>query len=180
MLGSFWGSMALLMTALIVIRILPGGISSLGDGSSSGARDDSEGDSRCSASLHRAFSVRMISAAPSRPGSCMALVVAASLVYPAVASSFAATNVAYYLLNIPMAFGLSLLWGYGGVLSFGQVAFFAVAGYVYGIVAGNFPGCGLGDLGGQPSRARGGGGAGGRLRVFHLLRPGRGLDRARS
>jgi ABC-type branched-subunit amino acid transport system permease subunit len=69
----------------------------------------------------------------------MALVAVSFLAYPAVASSFSATNVAYYLLNIPMAFGLSLLWGYGGVLSFGQVAFFAVAGYVYGVVAGNFP-----------------------------------------
>ena len=69
----------------------------------------------------------------------MALICAGFIAYPAVASSFSATNVAYYLLNIPMAFGLSLLWGYGGVLSFGQVAFFAVAGYVYGLVAGNFP-----------------------------------------
>jgi branched-chain amino acid transport system permease protein len=69
----------------------------------------------------------------------MALVLAGFLALPSVASPFSATNVAYYLLNIPMALGLSLLWGYGGVLSFGHVAFFAVAGYIYGIVAGNFP-----------------------------------------
>jgi branched-chain amino acid transport system permease protein len=30
LLGSFWGSMALLVTALVVIRVLPGGVSSLG------------------------------------------------------------------------------------------------------------------------------------------------------
>jgi branched-subunit amino acid ABC-type transport system permease component len=30
MLGTFWGSMALLLTALLVIRVLPGGVSSLG------------------------------------------------------------------------------------------------------------------------------------------------------
>jgi ABC-type branched-subunit amino acid transport system permease subunit len=72
----------------------------------------------------------------------MVLLVAAFLAYPAVASAFAATNVAFYLLNIPMAMGLSLLWGYGGVLSFGQVAFFGIGGYTYGIVAGN-----LGDVG---------------------------------
>jgi urea ABC transporter permease protein UrtB len=30
LLGSFWGSMALLVTALVVIRLLPGGVSSLG------------------------------------------------------------------------------------------------------------------------------------------------------
>ncbi|MGH7210031.1 MAG: ABC transporter permease subunit, partial [Acetobacteraceae bacterium] len=29
-LGSFWGSMALLLTALLIIRVLPGGVSSLG------------------------------------------------------------------------------------------------------------------------------------------------------
>jgi ABC-type branched-subunit amino acid transport system permease subunit len=68
---------------------------------------------------------------------CMALLVAGFLAYPLVGSAFAATNVAYYLLNIPMALGLSLLWGYGGVLSFGQVAFFGIAGYTYGIVGGN-------------------------------------------
>lgn len=67
----------------------------------------------------------------------MTLLAAGFLAYPAVASSFAASNVAFYLLNIPMALGLSLLWGYGGVLSFGQVAFFGIAGYTYGIVAGN-------------------------------------------
>lgn len=71
--------------------------------------------------------------------SAMALVAALFLAYPIVGSAFDASNVASYLLNIPMALGLCLLWGYGGVLSFGQVAFFAVAGYVYGIVAGNFP-----------------------------------------
>ena len=67
----------------------------------------------------------------------MVLLTVGFLAYPAVASPFSATNTAYYLLNIPMAFGLSLLWGYGGVLSFGQVAFFGIAGYTYGIVAGN-------------------------------------------
>src|SRR5579883_3164143 len=36
-----------------------------------------------------------------------------------------------------MALGLSLLWGYSGVLSFGQVAYFGIAGYTYGVVAGN-------------------------------------------
>ena len=69
----------------------------------------------------------------------LALLACAFVAYPFFTSAFGATNVAYYLLNIPMALGLSLLWGYGGVLSFGQVAFFGVAGYVYGVVAGNFP-----------------------------------------
>jgi ABC-type branched-subunit amino acid transport system permease subunit len=61
----------------------------------------------------------------------------AFLCYPLFGSEFGATNVAFYLLNIPLGLGLALLWGYGGVLSFGQTAFFTIAGYVYGIVAGN-------------------------------------------
>ena len=59
------------------------------------------------------------------------------LLYPTQVSEFRATNVAFYLLNIPMALGLCLLWGYCGILSFGQVAYFGIAGYVYGIIAGN-------------------------------------------
>ena len=65
------------------------------------------------------------------------LVVLGFLLYPTQASAFAVSNASYYLLNIPLAIGLSLLWGYCGVLSFGQVAFFGIAGYVYGVVAGN-------------------------------------------
>lgn len=74
------------------------------------------------------------------------LVLLGLLLYPAEASAFAASNVSYYLLNIPMAIGLSLLWGYCGVLSFGQVAFFGIAGYFYGIVAGNLVGTFYGTL----------------------------------
>jgi branched-chain amino acid transport system permease protein len=63
----------------------------------------------------------------------MALFIAA----PLYLSEFAAYNVSFYLLNIPMALGLCILWGYCGVLSFGQVAYFGVAGYAYGVIAGN-------------------------------------------
>jgi urea transport system permease protein len=56
---------------------------------------------------------------------------------PLYLSEFAAYNVSFYLLNIPMALGLCILWGYCGVLSFGQVAYFGVAGYAYGVIAGN-------------------------------------------
>ena len=66
--------------------------------------------------------------------------------YPMLISEFAATNIAFYLLNIPLALGLCLLWGYCGVLSFGQVAYIGVAGYVYGIIAGNLIGNPWGPL----------------------------------
>src|SRR6478735_2143991 len=66
--------------------------------------------------------------------------------YPRTMSEFDASNIAYYLLNVPIALGLCLLWGYCGILSFGQVAYFGVAGYVYGIVAGNMIGNAAGPI----------------------------------
>jgi len=69
-----------------------------------------------------------------------AITVGLFLAVPLYLSEFAAYNVSYYLLNIPMALGLCLLWGYCGVLSFGQVAYFGIAGYAYGVIAGNLAG----------------------------------------
>jgi len=71
----------------------------------------------------------------------IALIGAALVGYAAVGSEFGRSNLANFLLYVPMGLGLCLLWGYGGVLSFGQAAFFGIAGYTYGILAGN-----LGDL----------------------------------
>jgi urea transport system permease protein len=66
-----------------------------------------------------------------------AVVVVVLLAFPLVGSVFALSNLANFCLYVPMGLGLALLWGYNGVLSFGQAAFFAVAAYVYGILAGN-------------------------------------------
>src|SRR5579872_1164097 len=76
----------------------------------------------------------------------LAIVIALFLAVPLYLSDFAAYNVSYYLLNIPMALGLCLLWGYCGVLSFGQVAYFGIAGYAYGVIAGNFVGHSWGPM----------------------------------
>lgn len=76
----------------------------------------------------------------------LTLVLAAFLAAPAWLTEFEAYNISYYLLNIPMALGLCLLWGYCGVLSFGQVAYFGIAGYTYGIIAGNLLGNPFGPL----------------------------------
>jgi branched-chain amino acid transport system permease protein len=46
-------------------------------------------------------------------------------------------NLAYYLLWTFMAMGLALMWGHGGILSFGQTAFFGLAGYAYGVLTIN-------------------------------------------
>jgi ABC-type branched-subunit amino acid transport system permease subunit len=77
---------------------------------------------------------------------CFAAVALAALAYPSFGSVFALSNLANFCLYVPMGIGLALLWGYGGVLSFGQSAFFAIAGYVYGTIAGNLIGVPGGTL----------------------------------
>jgi urea transport system permease protein len=64
--------------------------------------------------------------------------VTGGFVYPQFADGYTVGNVAYFFTWIFMALGLSLLWGYGGALSFGQTAFFGIAGYSYGILTINF------------------------------------------
>ena len=61
-------------------------------------------------------------------------------VYPWVGSTFVISNLTSFYLNLPLALGLGLLWGYAGILSFGQMAFFGIAGYAYGVLAINFGG----------------------------------------
>ena len=73
---------------------------------------------------------------------------AALLIYSFFASPFSLSNIAVFFAYVPMGIGLCLLWGYCGVLSFGQAAFFGVAGYVYGIIAGNMGSTWLGTLAG--------------------------------
>lgn len=63
------------------------------------------------------------------------VVLAAALVYPAFADPYDVGNFAYFLIRIFMALGLCLMWGYCGMLSFGQTFFFGIAGYGYGVLA---------------------------------------------
>lgn len=67
--------------------------------------------------------------------SCFILVLAAALIYPLFADSYDVGNFSYFLIWIFMALGLCLMWGYGGMLSFGQTLFFGIAGYGYGVLA---------------------------------------------
>ena len=43
-----------------------------------------------------------------------------------------------FFIWVFIALSLCLIWGYGGSLSFGQTAFFGIAGYSYGILTLNF------------------------------------------
>lgn len=58
--------------------------------------------------------------------------------YPLVSDGYTVGNTVYFFIWVFMALGLSLIWGYGGSLSFGQTAFFGIAGYSYGILTINF------------------------------------------
>jgi len=62
------------------------------------------------------------------------------IAYPLVRGSYAAGQTSLFLVYGLLALSLSLIWGYTGILSFGQVAFFGIAGYTYAIVSLNLGG----------------------------------------
>lgn len=74
--------------------------------------------------------------------------VAIMAVLPFQIGRYALLNLNSFLLMTFLAAGLALLWGFGGVLSLGQSAFFGIGGYAYGIVAVNLAGSGWGSLAG--------------------------------
>jgi branched-chain amino acid transport system permease protein len=81
----------------------------------------------------------------------LAVVLVGALALPGFLGRYALLNVNSFLLMAPLAAGLALLWGFGGILSLGQSAFFGVGGYVYGVVAINLagqPGASLAGLAG--------------------------------
>ena len=57
---------------------------------------------------------------------------------PFFADDYLVNNMGYFFIWVFMAMGLSLLWGYTGILSFGQTAFFGIAGYTYGVITLNY------------------------------------------
>lgn len=66
------------------------------------------------------------------------VVVIALITLPLFADEYLVNNIGYFLIWVFMAMGLSLLWGYTGILSFGQTTFFGVAGYAYGVITLNY------------------------------------------
>jgi branched-chain amino acid transport system permease protein len=67
-----------------------------------------------------------------------AIVLLAALAYPLFSDGYTVGNTVYFFVWVFIALGLCLIWGYGGSLSFGQTAFFGIAGYGYGILTINF------------------------------------------
>ncbi|WP_436927931.1 ABC transporter permease subunit [Halosimplex amylolyticum] len=65
-----------------------------------------------------------------------AVAVLALAALPAFASG---AQFSLFLVLALLGLSLSAVWGYSGVLSFGQVVFFGVGGYTFGVVSINFP-----------------------------------------
>jgi branched-chain amino acid transport system permease protein len=67
-----------------------------------------------------------------------ALVMVGAVAYPLFSDGYTVGNTVYFFVWVFIALSLSLIWGYGGSLSFGQTAFFGIAGYGYGVLTLNF------------------------------------------
>lgn len=53
---------------------------------------------------------------------------------PAFVGNYWISQLSYYLIYGMLALSLSLVWGYGGILCFGQAIFFGIGGYVMAVV----------------------------------------------
>ena len=51
---------------------------------------------------------------------------------------FALINATVFVSMAVLALSLGLVWGFGGILCFGQTAFFGLGGYTYAVAAINF------------------------------------------
>jgi ABC-type branched-subunit amino acid transport system permease subunit len=70
--------------------------------------------------------------------SLFAVVLMVALAYPQFSDGYTVGNTVYFFIWVFIALSLCLIWGYGGSLSFGQTAFFGIAGYGYGVLTLNF------------------------------------------
>lgn len=57
---------------------------------------------------------------------------------PMFVETFVLVNLTAYIVMSILALSLALVWGFGGILCFGQSAFFGLGGYAYVIGLMNF------------------------------------------
>ncbi len=69
-----------------------------------------------------------------------ALVLAAlvAVFLPRLIELYALINTTVFVSMAVLALSLGLIWGFGGILCFGQTAFFGLGGYTYAVIAINF------------------------------------------
>lgn len=65
------------------------------------------------------------------------LAAAALLLIPRILELYTVYSLSVYLIMALLALSLGLVWGVGGILSFGQSAFFGLGGYAYALLALN-------------------------------------------
>lgn len=63
--------------------------------------------------------------------------VAAMIVLPRVVELFTLVELAVFCILAILALSLAFVWGFGGILSFGQSAFFGLGGYAYALAIAN-------------------------------------------
>ncbi|MBS4206523.1 branched-chain amino acid ABC transporter permease [Bacillus sp. FJAT-50079] len=59
------------------------------------------------------------------------------LLYPIIASGYSVLNMTYFLTMIFLSLSLAFIWGFTGIFSFGQTAFFGIGGYSYALITLN-------------------------------------------
>jgi branched-chain amino acid transport system permease protein len=62
------------------------------------------------------------------------------LLYPFLMNNYAVLLSTNFFIWSFLALSLTLVWGYTGIFSFGQTAFFGLGAYIYGVVAINLLG----------------------------------------
>lgn len=68
----------------------------------------------------------------------VAIGLAVTVIAPHVLALFTIINLTTAIALAILALSLGLVWGFGGILCFGQTAFFGLGAYVYAVVAQNF------------------------------------------
>ena len=71
---------------------------------------------------------------------CALLMFTFLVIYPFVSSRYAILNMANFLITVILALSLALIWGYTGIFSYAQAAFYGIGGYTYAILCKNFVG----------------------------------------
>ncbi len=69
---------------------------------------------------------------------CAVLLFMFFFIYPMVKSSYAVLNMANFLITVILTLSLGLIWGYTGIFSYAQAAFYGIGGYTYAILCKNF------------------------------------------
>jgi len=68
---------------------------------------------------------------------CIAIGVVLLLGLPSVIDDFTLIQVTVYIVMSMLAVSLGFIWGFGGILCFGQAAFFGLGAYTYALAVGN-------------------------------------------